>query len=68
MVSKFVVTVHSGSCEQNPDNKDHGANVGPNWVLSAPGGPHVGPMNLAIRVYPSPSKECKTYLKYGFGV
>ena len=31
------------------DNKIHGANVGPTWVLSAPDGPHVGPMNLAIR-------------------
>ena len=27
----------------------HGANMGPTWVLSAPDGPHVGPMNLAIR-------------------
>ena len=26
----------------------HGANMGPTWVLSAPDGPHVGPMNLAI--------------------
>ena len=27
--------------------------MGPTWVLSAPGGPHVGPMNLVIRVeYP----------------
>ena len=34
----------------HPDNKDHGANMGPTWVLSAPGGPHVGPMNLVIRV------------------
>ena len=32
-----------------PDSKDHGANMGPIWVLSAPGEPHVGPMNLAIR-------------------
>ena len=32
-----------------PDNKVHVANMGPTWVLSAPGGPHVGPMNLAIR-------------------
>ena len=24
--------------------------MGPTWALSAPGGPHVGPMNLAIRV------------------
>ena len=33
-----------------PDNKAQGANMGPTWVLSAPDGPHVGPMNLAIRV------------------
>ena len=32
-----------------PDSKVHGANMGPTWVLSAPGEPHVGPMNLAIR-------------------
>ena len=39
-----------------PDNKVHGANKGPTWVLSAPDGPHVGPMNLAIRdVYFYPS-------------
>ena len=33
-----------------PDSKVHGANMGPIWVLSAPDGPHVGPMNFAIRV------------------
>ena len=33
-----------------PDDKLNGANMGPTWVLSAPDGPHVGPMNLAIRV------------------
>ena len=32
-----------------PDTKVHGANMGPTWVLSAPDGPHVCPMNLAIR-------------------
>ena len=32
-----------------PDNKVHGANMGPTWVLSAPDEPHVGPINLAIR-------------------
>ena len=36
---------HTGG---NPDSKVHGANMGPIWVLSAPGGPHVGLMNLAI--------------------
>ena len=33
----------------NPESKVHGASMGPTWVLSAPDGPHVGPMNLAIR-------------------
>ena len=36
--------------EEYPDSKVHGTNKGPTWVLLAPDGPHVGPMNLAIRV------------------
>ena len=32
-----------------PDSKAHGANMGPTWALSAPDGPHVGPLNLTIR-------------------
>ena len=35
--------------DDNPDSNVHGANMGPTWVLSAPDGPHVSPMNLAIR-------------------
>ena len=35
---------------KSPDSKVHGANMGPTWILSAPDGPHVGPVNLAIRV------------------
>ena len=33
-----------------PDSKIHGANVGLTWGQQDPGGPHVGHMNLAIRV------------------
>ena len=33
----------------NPDIKVCGANIGPNWVLSATDGPHVGPMDLVVR-------------------
>ena len=33
-----------------PESKVHGTNMGPIWVLSAPDGPHVGPMNFAIWV------------------
>ena len=35
--------------QRTPDSQVHGANMGPTWVLSASDGPHVGPMNLAIR-------------------
>ena len=38
-----------------PDSKVHGANMGPTWVMSSPDGPHVGPMNLAIRGAPAKS-------------
>ena len=39
-----------GVFDEGPsDNKVHGANMGPTWVLSTPCGPHVGPINLAIR-------------------
>ena len=34
-----------------PDSKVYGANMGPIWGRQDPGGPHVGPMNLAIWVY-----------------
>ena len=31
-----------------PDSKVQGANMGPTLVLSAPDGPHAGPLNIAI--------------------
>ena len=45
-----LVHTQNDPWECYPDSKDHGANMGPIWVLSAPDGPHVGPMYLAIRV------------------
>ena len=33
-----------------PDSKVYVANIGPTWGGQDPGGPHVGPMNLAIWV------------------
>ena len=42
--SSAIVIIHA-----IPDSKVHVANMGPTWVLAAPGGPHIGPMNLAIR-------------------
>ena len=44
-----VLTEPRNILDISPDSKVHGANMGPTWVLSAPDGPHVGPMNLAIR-------------------
>ena len=38
----------SDTVQYIPDSKVHGTHLGPTWVLSAPDGPHVGPMNLAI--------------------
>ena len=36
--------------KDSTDSKVHGVNMGPLWVLSAPDGTNVGPMNLAIKV------------------
>ena len=36
------------NCLSHPDSKVHGANMEPTWGRQDPGGPHVGPMNLAI--------------------
>ena len=44
---KTFLTDYIVSC-QHPDNKVHGANMGPIWGRQDPGGPHVGPMNFAI--------------------
>ena len=35
--------------DNSPDSKVHWANMGPTMALLAPDGPHVGPMNIAIR-------------------
>ena len=37
------------STQDHPESKVHRANMGPIWGREDPGGPHVGPMNLAIR-------------------
>ena len=37
------------STKRGPDSKFLVAHMGSTWVLSAPDGPHVDPMNLAIR-------------------
>ena len=39
---------HTNNPRDVPDSKVHGANICPTWVMSAPDGPHVGPMTPAI--------------------
>ena len=58
-----IIFCHLNPCEQNElsmieNPKVHGANMGPTWVLSAPDGPVVGPMNLAIRVSICNNRGC----------
>ena len=50
VLTQLVSSLGIICCFLSPDSKVHGANIGPTWVLSAPDGPHAGPMNLAIRV------------------
>ena len=45
--TKQRVMLLSGS-RTVPDSKVHGANMGAIWGRQDPGGPHVGPMNIAI--------------------
>ena len=50
LVSLLVADAPSAttSIVEIPDSNVHWAYMGPIWVLSAPDGPHVGPMNCAI--------------------
>ena len=49
--NKITSASHKSASSKNPDSKVHGAKMGPIWVLSAPDGPHVRPMNLDIWEY-----------------
>ena len=44
-VQKYLSIAQWRPDMETPDSKVHGANI---WGLQDPGGPHVGPMNLAI--------------------
>ena len=59
MIKQYASNISATTNRQDgvPDSKVHGANMGPTWVLSAPDGPHVNPMNLAIGVYHSNIKS-----------
>ena len=50
MMTQYCIGCNSCKCHVNkvPDSMVHGTNMGPTWGRQDPGGPHVGPMNLAI--------------------
>ena len=48
MVVKYHYNLCPGVSYDVPDSKVHGANMRPIWGRQDPGGPHVGPMNIAI--------------------
>ena len=47
---RVAAKIQSVENHQYPDSKFHVANMGPTWGRQDPGGPHVGLMNLVIRV------------------
>ena len=49
-LNQFTHPLRKSRSKTSPDSNVHGANMGPTWVLSSPGGPRVGPMNIAIWV------------------
>ena len=49
VLSMGKTSVTEKSIKKVPDSKFHVAHMGPTWILTAPGGPHVSPMNLDIR-------------------
>ena len=59
----FLDAACSGSQGSSyPDSKVYGANMGPTWGRQDPGGPHVAPINLAIRVLVNPAPKGKVHL------
>ena len=54
---RFVLLCNGSMSLEDKESKVYGAIMGPIWFLSAPDGPHVGPMNLAIRGIISHSGE-----------
>ena len=53
MFAALIQSIHyiQNQSQVFPDSKVHVAHMGPTWGRQDPGGPHVGPMNLAIRDY-----------------
>ena len=67
-IGSIVILYHHS--KTIPDNKVHGANMGPTWVLSAQYGPHVAPWTLlsgvcykAIILYNDPNNSAVTSLR-----
>ena len=52
--SDVIFAIAATSCA-TPNSKVHRAKIGPTWILSAPCGPHFGPINLAARDIQGPN-------------
>ena len=46
----YLISMNSSYAINTQIAKIHGANMGPTWALPVPDGPHVCPMNIAVRV------------------
>ena len=44
----WIKSIGCNARQNIPDSKVYGINMGPTWILSAPGGPYIDPMNIAI--------------------
>ena len=63
-----LIVICSDRCNKIPDSKVNGAKTRPTWILLAPDGPHVGPMNLAIRyvILALIGSASRRYLNHGW--
>ena len=50
-ITNTAERINNPSPHNIPERNVDGANMGPTWVLSAPNGPHVGPMNLVSEIH-----------------
>ena len=63
MVANMQATIDRVASKY-PDSKVHEAYIGPTWGRQDPGGPHFGPMNLAVMDHTRARFTIKTVFPY----
>ena len=64
---RYVIPMYRCSCyHDNPGSEIHGTTMGPTRRQQDPGGPHVGPMNLAIWEHTRHNSYYMTHVIGGF--